>query len=204
MTRHNPSRAAAGFTLVELLIVLAIATLVITLGVPSLLDVLHRQRLEGQVRELATLAHRARHQALLRGVPAIVEFDADGFSAFVDLHGADLDDPPDLLFGPLPSAPLQGTDFRVGDGKLPEGIDLAAPGALDAVHGFTTVAGVQKAIFDPDGSIRDTGAVRIADRRGNYLEVRIEPRATGRVSLYKWDGSAWRANGEGGHSWTWH
>lgn len=204
MTRHNPSRAAAGFTLVELLIVLAIATLVLTLGVPNLIEILHRQRLEGQVRELATLAHRARHEALLRGVPAIVELDADGFTAFVDLHGADLDDPPDLLFGPLVSAPIQGTDFRVGERKLHEELDLAGPGALPAVEGFTDVGGVRKAIFEPNGSIRDTGAVRIADRRGNFLEMRIAPRATGRVSLYKWDGTAWRANGEGGHSWTWH
>ena len=204
MTRHNPSRAAAGFTLVELLIVLAIATLVLTLGVPNLIEILHRQRLEGQVRELATLAHRARHEALLRGVPAIVELDADGFTAFVDLHGADLDDPPDLLFGPLPSAPIQGTDFRVGERKLHEELDLAGPGVQPAVEGFTDVGGVRKAIFEPDGSIRNTGAVRIADRRGNFLEMRIEPRATGRVSLSKWDGTAWRANGEGGHSWTWH
>jgi prepilin-type N-terminal cleavage/methylation domain-containing protein len=204
MTRHNPSRAAAGFTLVELLIVLVIAVLLVTLGLPNLLGLLARQRLEGQARDVAALVHRARHEALVRGVPAVVELDADGFTAFVDVHGASLTDPPDGVYEPLPAAPVQGTDLRIGDRRLHERLHLEGPGAMPGVEGLTFVDGAPKAIFDPDGSVRDTGAIRISDRRGNVLELRIAPRATGRIGLYKWDGMFWRANGEGGTSWTWH
>lgn len=204
MIRQTPRSPRAGFTMVELLIVLAIAVLVLALGVPSFLDLLARQRLEGQARELATLAHRARHEALTRGVPAVIELDGSGFRAFADIHGATLAAPPDGLFNPLSGAPLQGTDFEIGHRPLHARLDLTGPSSLAGVDGFTLVGGERKAIFDPDGSVRATGAVRIADERGNYLELRVEPRATARVSLYKWDGSAWRANGEEGKSWTWH
>lgn len=204
MNRHTPRSARAGFTLVELLIVLAIAILIIALGVPNLLDLIARQRLEGQARDLAALAHRARQEALVRGMPAVLEVDGSSFRAFVDLHGATLTAPPDGLFNPQPGAPLQGTDFVIGDRQLDARLALAGPGSQAGVDGFTVVDGQRKAVFEPDGSIRATGAIRIADHRGNYLELRAEPRATGRVGLYKWDGSAWRANGEGGKSWTWH
>lgn len=203
MTRHNPSRAAAGFTLVELLVVLAIATLIVTLSVPNLLGLLARQRLEGQARDLAALAHRARHEALVRGVPTVVEQEGDGFVAFVDLHGAALTDTPDGLYNPVVSAPLQGSDFRIGERRLHDRLQLAGPSGQPGIEGLSVVGGEPKAIFDPDGSIRATGSVRLADDRGNFLELRIEPRATGRIALYKWDGSAWRANATGDESWDW-
>ena len=44
------------------------------------------------------------------------------------------------------------------------------------------------AVFEPDGSIRDIGAFRIADDRGdprNTLEVRVAPRATARIEVRK-------------------
>jgi type IV fimbrial biogenesis protein FimT len=204
MIHQTPRSSRAGFTLVELLIVLAIAVLVITLGVPNLLDLLARQRLEGQARDLAALAHRARQEALTRGMPAVVEIDGRAFRAFADLHGATLAAPPDGLFNPLSGAPLQGTDFEIGRRQLHAKLALAGPDSQTNIDGFTVVDGVRKAIFEPDGSIRATGAIRLADHRGNYLELRVAPRATGKVGLYKWDGSAWRANGEGGTSWTWH
>lgn len=204
MIRQTPRSPRAGFTLVELMIVLAMAVLVLAIGLPNLLELLNRQRLEGQVRDLATLAQRARQEALVRGAPAVLEIEGHGFRTFVDLHGANLTAPPDGLFNPLSGAPLQGTDFVLGRRQLHARLALEGPESLPQVDGFSVVDGQRKAIFDPDGSIRATGAIRIADHRGNYLELRVEPAATGKVSVYKWDGSAWRANGEGGESWTWH
>lgn len=203
MSTHPPRSSRAGFTLVELLIVLVVAILVIAMGVPGLLNVVARQRLEGQARELATLAHRARQQSLVRGVPTVLELDGNRFVAFVDLHGDTLAAAPDGLFNPQAGQPHQGTDFRIGQGQLHHQLRFEGPGGTPGIDGFTDVGGVPKAIFSPDGSIRATGSFRIADVRGNHLEVRVAPRATGRVALYKWDGEAWRANGEGGKSWDW-
>lgn len=205
MRNHMP-RSARGFTLVELLVVLAIATLVLTLSVPALLDLVARQRLEGPARELALLARRARQEALTRGLPAVVEPSGREVVAFADLHGPALTDPPDGLYNPVAGQPFGATDFEIGRHQLHPQIRLEGPSSAPGVSGFTDFSGTPKAVFQPDGSVRDTGSLYLADPRGNFLEVRVEPRATGRVALYKYDpaASAWRANGEGGRSWQWN
>lgn len=198
MRIHTTRSARAGFTLVELLITLVIALILLAVAVPALQNLISRQRLEGYARSVAMLAQRARHEALVRGVPAVVAADESSVFAFVDLHGATLADPPDGLFNPDASAPHRTTDYEIGRHRLPRHV------AIEGVDGFTAVGGDRRAIFRTDGSISDTGGIRVNDVHGNRLDIRIAPRATGRVALLKWDGSAWRANGEGGHSWSWN
>ncbi|HUO86285.1 MAG TPA: GspH/FimT family pseudopilin [Thermoanaerobaculia bacterium] len=200
-----PRSTRDGFTLVELLIVLAIAVLILALGVPSLLNLLARQRLEGPARDISTLAHRARQEAVSRGAPAVLLADGDAVVAFLDIHGETATDPPDGVFNPIAGSPYRSTDFEVGRRVLPNQVTLGGPSGSDGVVDFTDFDGTPKAIFEPDGSIRDTGGFRLADSRGNFLEIRIAPRATGRVAMLKFDDatSTWRANGEGGHSWDW-
>jgi len=57
-------------------------------------------------------------------------------------------------------------------------------------------------IFREDGSVLSTGAIRFADPRGNVLEVNVEPQATGRVEIRKYDGTAYVTKGEGVNAWT--
>lgn len=205
MPTHTPRSTRAGFTLLELLFVLAIAMLILAIGIPSLLNFLARQKLEGSARAVTTLAQRARQEALTRGVPAVLLVDGDAVVAFADIHGATPTSPPDGLFNPTAGAPFRSTDYEIGRSALPPTVTLVGPSNSPGVVGLTDVDGTPRAIFDPDGTIRDTGSFHLADIRGNYLEVRIAPHATGRVALYKFDEetSAWRANGEGGHSWAW-
>jgi prepilin-type N-terminal cleavage/methylation domain-containing protein len=198
MSTDSPRSSRAGFTLVELLIALVVALLLLAVSVPALQNLISRQRLEGYARNVATLAQRARHEALTHGVPAVVAIDGDSVVAFVDLHGATLADPPDGLFNPDGTAPYRATDYEIGRHPAPKHV------ALEGIDGFTEVGDDRRAIFQTDGSISDTGGFRVNDVRGNRLDVRIAPRATGRVTMLKWDGSGWRANGEGGHSWSWN
>ena len=60
---HRPSR---GFTLVELLIVVAIAAILLTLAAPAFNDMLARQRMEGQVNEFVTDLQYARSESVHR------------------------------------------------------------------------------------------------------------------------------------------
>lgn len=206
MSTRRPRSTRAGFTLFELLIVLALAVLILAMGVPSLLNMLARQRLEGPAREISTLALQARQEALSRGVPAVLAADGDAVFAFLDIHGENATAPPDGIFNPIAGAAYRSTDFRIGQRvELPNQVTLGGPGGSDGVVDFTDFDGTPKAVFEPDGSIRDTGSFRLADVRGNFIAVRIAPRATGRVALLKYDDgtSSWRANGEGGHSWQW-
>ena len=80
----------------------------------------------------------------------------------------------------------------------------------------TTVGGSPNAVvFQPGGSVRDSGAIRFGDKRGNILEVRVEPRSTARVEIRKfhpdppWGGPpgffpAGRHEGSGKPMWEWY
>jgi prepilin-type N-terminal cleavage/methylation domain-containing protein len=196
-TRH------AGFSLIEVLITVVIAGILLLFGVPALQAVMAHRRHEGFARSIAMLCHRARHESLKRGAPAVLGLENGAMIAFVDVNGASPGDPPDGVYNPDTSLP-DGTDYMIGEHRVPSHLFMEGPGGSPAADGFTDFGGgVVRAVFDPDGSIRQTGAFRVRDERGNFLEVRVEPQATARIDLRKWNGTAWQAQGEGGSTWDW-
>lgn len=58
-----------GFTLLELVVVLAVVSLLATLGVPSIQRYYEAMEYRGAVRELSSAVNKARQQAFVRGVP---------------------------------------------------------------------------------------------------------------------------------------
>jgi hypothetical protein len=60
--------------------------------------------------------------------------------------------------------------------------------------------------FQPDGSVDQRGAFRIADGNGNFIEVRIDTTATGKVVLRKYDpvADAFYYYLENGKKWEWY
>jgi type IV fimbrial biogenesis protein FimT len=66
-----------GFTLLELLMTLVIASLVMTLAVPSMRDLLQNNRITGQVNEMVTAFNLARMESIRRGAPVSVCASAD-------------------------------------------------------------------------------------------------------------------------------
>jgi prepilin-type N-terminal cleavage/methylation domain-containing protein len=194
-----------GFSLIELLVVLAVLSLALFVTLPALQNLIVRNKLEGSARDLGAMIQRARMEAVRRSAPTQVSIDpvSGQVFAFADLNGPSAGDPPDGLFNPIAGSADGTTDFSLGRWQLPGRIVLAAPGSEAAVDGLTTIGGDHVARLLPDGSINDVGAFRLADQRGNFLEVRVEPKATARVTVNKWDGTNWWARGEGGHPWTW-
>jgi len=61
-----------GFTLVELMMTLVIASIVMTLAVPSMRDLIQNNRITGQVNEMVTAFNLARMEAIRRGSPVSV------------------------------------------------------------------------------------------------------------------------------------
>lgn len=188
-----PTASRRGFTLIELLIILALLSIVVTIGYPALQNMLERSKIEGITREVSTLMIIGRTEAIKRRVPVIVRIDqtervVEGFLD-VDLDG----------------------DFGAGDELLrrhvlPTTVDFGGPVADPAeVDGFTVAPGglPNQAVFRRNGTVDDDGAFRFVDARNNFLEVRVEPRATARPRVRKWDGSDWWARGENGVPWTW-
>jgi type IV fimbrial biogenesis protein FimT len=209
-TPRPEGRSEAGFSLVELLIVLVLIGLMAVWGIPALLNTLNRTRLVNTGRELATLIQVARLEAIkkggingdLRNRVSVVRWDKDHRALQVLL-----DESPDGTWNPL--TPI-GSAYT-----LPTGVSMQAP--TEAINGGKSVVGWDDAdnpdrydgpIFLSDGSALDAGAFRLADTRGNFLEVRIDFPATGKVVIQKWFGGGdpdtnWFENGEAGNKWSW-
>lgn len=84
-SRCTGRRPLHGFTLVELLIVLAVVAVVLTLAAPSFRDLIEGQRLRGTSAQLVTDVQFARTEAVSRGELVGVTFNptATGMSCYV-------------------------------------------------------------------------------------------------------------------------
>ncbi|WP_296809824.1 GspH/FimT family pseudopilin [Thiocapsa sp.] len=99
------SGAPGGFTLVELMGVVAVAAIVLTLGVPSFFTLIQNNRAATQVNELVMALSLARSEAVKRGVPVSMCPSKDqskcsggkdwqvGWLVFVDAAAAESADP---------------------------------------------------------------------------------------------------------------
>lgn len=190
-----------GFTLLEMLVIVAILGVIMLIGLPTLFELVQRSKMEGTVQGVSNLMRLARLEAIKQGAPVVVRLDLDnGFvSAFVDR-----DD--NQRLNPTAGAKPRATDHEISRVALANGVsfwgvpDPATPttpaGAADAnpkgpnvVSGFTDdpVGGglPNLAVFEANGSIRDPGGFEFGDRDGNFIEVRADTRATGRITLWK-------------------
>ena len=101
--------------------------------------------------------------------------------------------------------------MQIGRLDLPGDLSFAGPPANPAVVGFQSAGDDSWVTFNTDGSVPQIGAFRVADPRGNFLEVRVGPAATAKIQVRKWnedlavnvDGTHWFSQDEGGAPWIW-
>jgi prepilin-type N-terminal cleavage/methylation domain-containing protein len=191
-------RRTAGFTIIEVLVAVTIVLVIALLGVPPLLRMAYRAKIEGAVQSTAGLMRIARFEAIKRNVPArvIVDYERDLVTA-VALEDYDGDGTP--------------TPRRLGQHRLPKdvffwGEEDAAPEGDNAISNFPHDEDGGFAEFRSDGSAASVGAIRFGDQRGNFLEVRVATAATGRIELRKWRPAddQYHALGEWSQSWEWY
>ena len=173
LVHHN----RRGFTLIEIMIVMALIGLMAGLGYPALYKQFMRVRTMTSAKQIVSVFQRARLEAIRRNTPGTVEIDIPGRRVVGDVDGV------------------------VFVGLLAAGVEFGAPGGELIVDGFGTSG---KANFTIAGGVQEEGAFRIIGPNAkNYVEVRIDPPATARIEVRKWDGSNFKAQGEGGDSWKW-
>ncbi len=212
MQRLQSGGCQKGFTLVEMLAVLALAVVMLALGLPILFTTVRQAKLRGVVQETTALMRRARIEAVKTSAQAVVRIvppaggEPGQVEAFSDRDADETFDADERVLGKL---------------SLPFGVRFFAPPDLedaDSVEGFTADPGGSSlphiAVFQGTGAVEATGAFRFGDQFQNYLEVRIEPAATARVEVRKAreEGGDWKwyAQGDGTTSgadqvpWEWH
>lgn len=133
---HQPSRHARGFSLVELMVTIAVLAILLAIGIPSFASLIASNRLTSATNELVAALQTARTEALRRnarvtvcpaasGATACSGAWRDGWMAFVD---------------PTPGnapAPESANDILFRGGPLPSGIVAVANAPLSSYASFT-------------------------------------------------------------------
>jgi type IV fimbrial biogenesis protein FimT len=70
-----------GFTLIELMITIAVASILLSIGVPSFQNIIRENRLSTQANELITALNMARSEAIRRGVNVTVTPNGGGWNS---------------------------------------------------------------------------------------------------------------------------
>ncbi|MDA8020521.1 MAG: prepilin-type N-terminal cleavage/methylation domain-containing protein [Thermoanaerobaculia bacterium] len=174
--RLEGRRPASGFTLLEVLVLLAIIGLVAAFMYPAVLITLSKAQLESTVQETASIFYAARRNAVQKASPATVSFNVADSEIEGRIASRIDGDPNDQWYF-----------LKI----LPERVDFEGP-PLDsaAIVGF---GGGHSVEFRDNGSIDNTGAVRFSRFVGGgkrYFEVRIEPAASPRIVISRWDDDA--------------
>lgn len=207
--QHSPRR---GFTIFELLIVMALMGIMATLFAPNFLRLVHRAKLTGTAQKIEVVMRTARQNAIRYNAQAVVRINqaTEEIIAFVDVDGINVGDPPDGIFNPIAGRPHRSTDWEFSRQTLPNSVNFEAPpGDPDGgnvIWRFTPIGADNVAIFEPNGSATTEGAFRIADLFNNFLEIRVEPRLTGRVSTRKFSDAdtEWHIRNETDKPWKWN
>lgn len=182
-------RAARGFSLVELMIVLAVIGLMAGLVAPQLLDALPGMRVSGAARQVLGDLRLARTRAIERGLPVVVKFTPAAGSYVIALDETpndDVDAGETVIRRAALTDEYTEVEFRSNVAGAPaSGVNLAG-GVADAIT------------FLPNGSARESGEVYLRPKRdagtaradrNRRIQIIL---ATGNVRIQTWDGAAWK------------
>jgi Tfp pilus assembly protein FimT len=193
-------RSERGFTLIETLIILAIMMALAAFTMPEMFAIMNRARLEGTARQTATLMRAARLEAIKQSCYGVVMIDTTNETVIAfadnDLDGTyePTNTPPERLIGRVELSARVHFQDEAGNKNMSSVRDLVNPDTPATMPDG-------QVMYQQDGSVLATGALRFADDRGNVLEVNVDPKSTGKVEVRKYQNSSWIANGEGGTAW---
>jgi prepilin-type N-terminal cleavage/methylation domain-containing protein len=207
--KRTNQTAEAGFTFVEMLVVIAVIGLMAIWLVPAFLGTLNRVRLTSVANETIVFLQKARVESIKRGTTTQVIFQN---AATSDLGQPSIfafaDSDEDGSYNAATDIPLAGPF------ALPSRVSLWGPTDTNAedtnaIVGWDDAAVPNNGpIFNTDGSVETLGAFRFRDSENNFLEVRIVFTGTAKPVIRKWEGGSdpndnWYERGVSGHAWQW-
>jgi len=162
-----------GFSLPEMLVVIAIIGLIAAIAVPSLLSMRERYKLRSSATDALSAIKRAKSEALRRDLPVAVAFTAAGYTVFVDDGTGG---------GGAYNLVQDGTEAVLFTQDLPAGNTFTN-------NTFPAFGGVQNIVFNPRGTPAflggqtSVGTIEIAGPAGSTVQYRITINLAGHVFL---------------------
>jgi type II secretion system protein H len=202
MIKRKPaSSTSSGFTMIEMMVVVALMAIFLVIVIPSIRRAVTQSRLNGSSQELAAVLRQARAEAVRRSVPVVVkvDYENDEIFSFADINDGDGDPGSNLDYDPIGGAPSGSADYEIQRVRLASFIKFWGPldsdiEGADAINGFTDVPDedTNAVVFLPNGSVQNPGGFRIGDGEPpddprNFFEIRVAPQASARVQILKYN-----------------
>lgn len=187
-----------GFTLLEMLIAMAILAIIVSVGVPSLSGFSANQRLIGAAEQVYSHLQQARSEAVSRNSLVYVNFAVDGTASW-EYGMSSVNSLCDLTITAANGVNACRMVVSDGDASLDPGTgavdagdlvlmrytDADYPGVSMNIASFST--GNTQLVFDPVRGTSTSGQVNLTGTNGNLLRVAVN--LLGRVTLCTPDGN---------------
>lgn len=157
--RHS----SAGFTLIELILVMALLVVGVSIVVPHLSGFFRGRTLNAEGRQIMALMHQGQSRAVSAGMPMVLWFDTTQKKYGLEEEPGYVDKDPDAVEFTL----NENLDFDI------PADDPSQNAMNDVTSKDTARAGLPQITFLPDGTIADTSprTVNIKDDNGTTLSL---------------------------------
>ena len=186
--RQERSRPA-GFSLTEIIVVIAIIGAITAIAVPYMGQVMRRSRVEAAARQIYMPLLRARLESIKRGSNVLVEYSTNASKTSYQTAVVYLDsttgtanayDNTDTTVATFPTAPSSDSTILIDDA------DQASPATSSQTIEF---------IFTPFGSMDSANStsksIYIKDTSGNVVQIRVPTSTNGKAAMTKLLGSSY-------------
>ncbi len=189
-----------GFTLIEILITIAVLSIIMAFGVPSMREFFDAKRLVGTAEQVYGHLQQARMESIARSAPVFVNFSTDGSDAWT--YGVSTRDLCDVSQTAPANANACALVVDDGDNLVDAGDGATDPDDLilmrfdDTLHNGVTMdinafsSGTTQIRFDPVRGTASSGDVVLVSELGRRLNVRVG--LLGQIRICSPDGSAIR------------
>lgn len=154
-TRHFRATGAAGFTLVESCMVVAVIAVLVAVATPSLRPLIDARRLEGAASELATDVQLARSEAVARNRPVRLTLQTTADGSCYLLHTGNAGDCRCAGTGPVVCS-AGATPIKRVTALTADGVGFASNSlsmSFDPLHGTCTPAATLRVLGRPGKEI---------------------------------------------------
>jgi prepilin-type N-terminal cleavage/methylation domain-containing protein len=162
--RSRRVRRLAGFTLVEMILVMALLVVAVSFIAPHLSGFFRGRTLKSEGNQIISLMHAGQSRAVSAGVPMVLWFDPKEQKYGLEEEPGYADKDPDAV------------EFKLNENlkiEVPEDDPSVAVQAGSSTGADTARAGLPQINFLPDGSIAETSprTIKITDQDGPTLSL---------------------------------